>query len=243
MAGRVVMISGSSRGIGAATARAAAREGARVILHGRTPTQRLEDMAAALDAPAVTADVADAAAITAAIADGVAQQGPIDCLINCAGSVRARPFLEATDDDWLREINVNLMGAVHPCRAVAPGMVERGYGRIVNVASIRGERSAASARGMAYSAAKAAVSNFTAALAKELAPSVTVNAVSPGFVRTDMSASWNDAVWNQARSALVGRLGEPEDIAELLIFLASDRAAFITGQTIVADGGYTIAGK
>ena len=129
------------------------------------------------------------------------------------------------------------------CQAIAPAMVAARYGRIVNVTSIRGNTTTASARGMAYSASKAAVSNFTSALAKELAPTVNVNAVAPGFISTRISETWNDAVWQQARSALVGRIADPEEIGHLLAFLASEKASFITGQTVVADGGYTIAGK
>jgi 3-oxoacyl-[acyl-carrier protein] reductase len=167
----------------------------------------------------------------------------IHSLINCAGHVNPKPFLDCTQEDWLLELNVNLLGTAYFCQAVAPIMVRAGYGRIVNVASLRGETITAAARGVAYSAAKAGVINLTAALAKEFAPTINVNAVAPGFIHTDMSENWNETVWDQARSALVGRVGRPEDIGEVLAFLASRRAAFVTGQTIVADGGYTMAGK
>ena len=101
----------------------------------------------------------------------------------------------------------------------------------------------ASARGMAYSLSKAAVVNLTSALAKEVAPHITVNAVAPGFTMTDMSKTWNDTVRDQVKTALLGRAAEPEEIAEAILFLASDSASFITGQTLQVDGGYEISGK
>ncbi len=239
----VALITGSARGIGAATARALHAQGTRVVLHGRTESDALLSLAAELGARHVTCDVGDAGAVRRAVGELLEVEPRIAALVNVAGSVRPVPFLEASDDDWNAELQVNLLGTVHFCQAVAPAMQSAGYGRIVNVASIRGETNTASARGMAYSASKAGVINFTAALAKELAPHITVNAVSPGFIETDMTSSWNDTVWQQARSALAGRTGRPEEIAAVLAFLAGEQASFITGQTIVVDGGYTIAGK
>lgn len=243
--GQTVLITGSSRGIGAATARVISDRGGRALLHGRTESRHLKELAEELGTRYLACDLAsvNADGVAAAIEDLLAEEPQIDALINCAGQVNPRPFLDCIDDDWLLEVRANLLSTVHLCQAVAPMMTRRGYGRIVNVSSIRGERTGASARGMAYSAAKAAISNFTAALAKELAPTVNVNAVAPGFVQTDISATWNDTVRRQASSSLVGRAGDPSEIAELLVFLASPRASFITGQTIVADGGYLLSGK
>ena len=167
----------------------------------------------------------------------------IDALINCIGAVEAKPFLEMTDDDWINRYKDNFLGVVHFCQAVIPYMQKLKYGRIVNIASIRGHVVPTTRRDMPYSAAKAAIINFTAALAKDLAPEILVNAVSPGMVETDMAKTWNKVVWQQAKSALVGRVGKPEEIAEVLLFLVSDKASFITGQTIIVDGGYTISGK
>jgi 3-oxoacyl-[acyl-carrier protein] reductase len=117
------------------------------------------------------------------------------------------------------------------------------YGRIVNVASIRGHVPTASNRSLAYSTTKAAIVNLTASLAKELAPDIAVNAVSPGFINTDIAKGWPDSVWQKVGTALTGRIAEPREIAEAILFLASDAASFVTGQTLVVDGGYTIAGK
>jgi NAD(P)-dependent dehydrogenase (short-subunit alcohol dehydrogenase family) len=122
-------------------------------------------------------------------------------------------------------------------------MQQNHYGRIVNVASIRGHNAAVSNRIMSYSASKAAIVNLTAALAKEFAPDIAVNAVSPGFTKTDITENWTDAVWKQVETSLLGRIGKPEELAEAITFLASDQASFITGQTLVVDGGYTISGK
>jgi len=167
----------------------------------------------------------------------------IDGLINCAGVVKPKPFLESEDENWLTEYKVNFLGTVHFCQAIIPQMLKNKYGRIVNIASIRGHSATSTARGMSYSASKAAIVNLTASLAKEYAPDIAVNAVSPGFVQTEMSKTWNETVWNQAKSSLLKRTAQPSEIGEVLLFLVSDRASFINGQTILVDGGYTISGK
>jgi 3-oxoacyl-[acyl-carrier protein] reductase len=237
--GKIVLITGSARGIGAATARMASEYGAQVILHGKTDSPQLRELAGTLKTKYITCDVADAAAVTAALVDA----GRVDVLVNAAGIVRPKPFLDMTDTDWMSEFNTNVLGTIHFCQAVIPGMKERQYGRIVNIASIRGHASMASGRGSSYSISKAAIVNLTSSLAKEYAPHIAVNAVSPGFTETDMARTWNDAVWNQARSALLGRPAKPEEIAQAILFLASDDASFMTGQTVLVDGGYSIAGK
>jgi 3-oxoacyl-[acyl-carrier protein] reductase len=129
------------------------------------------------------------------------------------------------------------LAPVNFIRAVAPGMTARGRGRIVTVSSIRGRDNLASPEVTGYSAAKAALENVTASFAKALAPAVTVNAVAPGFVMTDMAETWSETVRGEVASNLLGRAGQPEEIAALLSYLTSDGASFITGQTILADGG------
>ena len=120
-------------------------------------------------------------------------------------------------------------------------MQKKGSGRIVNIASIRGYGITSSRA--AYSTSKAAIMNLTCTLAKEYAPMIAVNAVSPGFTRTDMAKTWSEQVWEQVKTSLLNRVGEPEEIAEAICFLASEKASFITGQSILVDGGYSIAGK
>lgn len=239
--GKTVLITGSAAGIGAATAKLARAYGAKVILHGRTETDELKTLAKELTAKFFVADVTDKSAVSEGIK--ALEEDKIDVLVNCAGVTEPKPFFDTEDADWLKTFQVDLLGIVHCCQAVIPSMQNHRYGRIVNVASIRAHASMATARGMAYSVAKAGVVNLTAALAKEFAPDIAVNAVSPGFTKTHMAKTWNDDVWKQIKSSLLGRPADPKEIAETILFLASDRARFITGQTLIVDGGYAISGK
>lgn len=229
--------------MGAAAAKIAYKNGDRVILHGKTDSNNLKKLAKELNADYIVCDVTDKKAVNKTVEEAIKKAGHIDALINCAGAAKAIPFLETDDDHWLDLYKVNVLGTVHIIQAVLPHMQKAKKGRIVNAASIRGHENMASNRGMAYSASKAAIINLTATLAKEYAPYIAVNAVSPGFTKTDMAKTWNETVWNQVKTALLQRVAEPEELAEVMLFLASDKASFITGQTIVADGGYGIAGK
>jgi NAD(P)-dependent dehydrogenase (short-subunit alcohol dehydrogenase family) len=241
---KVVLITGSARGIGAATARLAHERGAKVILHGQTESEQLKKLSKELGGVlAIACDVADKAAVEKSVKLVLEKVGRIDVLVNSAGFVTPMSFLEADDANWTDQFNVNVLGTVHFGQAVIPQMQRNQYGRIVNVASIRGHQVAASNRSIAYSVTKAAIVNLTSSMAKEFAPVIAVNAVSPGFINTDISKGWNEAVWRKVDSALTGRIGEPSEIAEAILFLASDGASFITGQTLVVDGGFTIAGK
>lgn len=240
LTGRVVVITGSSRGIGAATARLAKSYGARVVVHGRTDGLALQAIASELDALRVSCDVIDEGAVQKALSLIELQLGVPDVLVNCAAITNPHAaFFEQSSAEWIDTLSTNVLGVVNFCRAVGPSMVSRGRGRMINVASVRGFASATGRA--AYSASKAAVINLTAVLARELAPAITVNAVAPGFVVTDMAAQWSERARRQAARALLGRPAEPEEIAEVICFLASDRARFITGQTIVVDGGYMSA--
>ena len=238
---KIVLITGSSRGIGAATARLARSYGARVVLHGKQESDGLQKLARNLKAEYIVCDVIDGKAVMRAVNKIVKRFKKIDALINCAGITNTNFFLETTDEDWLEVFKVNVLGTVHFCQAVITYMLRQKYGRIVNIASIRGYGSTSGRA--AYSVSKAAIINLTATLAKEFAPHIFVNAVSPGFTETDMSKTWSAAVWKQAQSSLLGRIARPNEIAEMLLFLASDRASFITGQTFLVDGGYSIAGR
>ena len=235
--GKTVLITGSSSGIGAATAKLALGYGATVILHGKEEDQKLKSLAKELNCKYIFCDVVDKLAVEKA----VSEVSKIDILVNCAGVTLRQNFLESTDDAWLDVFKVNVLGTTHFCQAVIPIMQKNNYGRIVNIASIRGY-GITSGR-PAYSASKAAIINLTAVLAKEFSPTVAVNAVSPGFTETAMAKTWDDEVWRQVKSALLGRVAQPKEIAEAILFLASDKASFITGQTILVDGGYSISGK
>lgn len=238
---KTVFITGSAHGIGAATARLAKSYGAHVILHDKEESPALRKLAKSLHAPYVFCDVARELDVQKVIQKVLKQKKKLDVLINCAGINHRNSFLETTDQGWLDVFGVNVLGTVHCCKAVIPFMQKNRYGRIVNVASIRGYSSTSSRP--AYSASKAAIINLTATLAKEFAPTIAVNAVSPGFTMTQMSKTWTAAVKKQARTALLRRIAKPEEIAEAILFLASDRARFITGQSLLVDGGYSLSGK
>jgi 3-oxoacyl-[acyl-carrier protein] reductase len=145
--------------------------------------------------------------------------------------------LESTDEDWLEAFKVNVLGVVHVCQAIIPYMVKAKFGRIVNISSVRGHSTGAGIFNTPYSTSKAAIRNLSISLAKEFAPFIAVNSVSPGFTNTDFAKTWNEQVWKVVNSSLVGRIGEPKEIGELLCFLVSDKASFITGQDFVVDGG------
>ncbi|MBI2463775.1 SDR family oxidoreductase [Candidatus Peregrinibacteria bacterium] len=238
---KVIIITGSSRGIGGATARLAKKYGARVIVHDKDENKQLKKCAKALKTSYIFCDVADEIAVKKAVENVMRKEKKIDILVNCAGINSAKSFLETTDQDWLEVFKVNELGTVHFCKAVIPFMQKKGTGRIVNVASLRGYDVASG--NTAYSASKAAIINLTASLAKEYAPTIAVNAVAPGFCDTDMSKTWTKAVRKKATQSLLGRIAKPDEIAEAILFLASDKAEFITGQTLLVDGGYSIAGK
>ncbi len=243
MKGKIILITGSSRGIGAATAKLAVERGAKVILHGSKQTEGLKKFARSLGCDYIVGDVSDKPAIQKAITTAIERIGRIDVLINSAGIVVPKPFLESDDENWLNQFSVNVLGVVHCVQAVIPYMQKADTGRIVNVSSTRGHASLAAGRNTAYSASKAAVINLTSSLAKEYAPNIAVNAVSPSFTLTDISETWNDTVWKQVEMSLLGRVAQPKEIAQAILFLASDQASFITGQTLLVDGGYEISGK
>lgn len=240
---RVVLITGSSSGIGKATALLAKEYGAIPVVHGKTESDELKQLAEQLECEYIFGDVSDKKAVSDAIQGLVTRVGRIDALVNSAGTLFDESFQGSTDEDWLEIMRVNLLGTLHLCQEVAPMMMRQGYGKIVNVASQRGHSNTANNGRMAYSASKASVINLTASLAKELAPSILVNAVSPGHVNTPLSKQWSEKSRKQANSSLLKRPLEPKEIAEAILFLASERNSAITGQTILVDGGYSLSEK
>ncbi len=239
--GKTILITGSARGIGKATAQRAKAYGADVILHGKTASDHLKGLANELECKWIACDVSNREAVHAAVEEHIKPTRKIDALVNCAGLSVRKPFEETTEADWLDPWRLNLLGMVWFSQAVIPLM--QGGGRIVNIAGIRAHSVATNPTGMAYCAAKAAVLNFTASLAKAYAPGILVNSISPGYVATDMSKNWPPAFWGQAKQCLAGRCGQPEDIAEAILFLASPRNTFISGQDLLVDGGYSLFGK
>jgi 3-oxoacyl-[acyl-carrier protein] reductase len=238
LAGRTALVTGSTRGIGRAIADALAGAGARVAVVGRDQAKSAEAAAAiGGGAQGFAADVGDPASIAALVEAVEKAFGQIDILVNNAGLTRDNILFRIKDDDWDTVIDANLRGAFLAIRAASRGMIKRRWGRIINIASIVG---ITGNKGQAnYAASKAGLIGLTKSVAKELGSrNVLVNAVAPGFIETDMTA----AMTPDARAALSGqipleRLGSPRDIAGVVTFLASDYASYITGQTLVVDGG------
>jgi len=237
MKDRVAIVTGGARGIGAATARRFAAEGARVVAW-----DVLEESAA--PPPGVrlaVVDVTDAGAVRRAVEDVLRREGRIDILVNNAGIIRDAFAASLGLDDWGRVLSVNLTGTFIPCQAVIPCFQAQKRGRIINTSST----SAFGNRGQSnYAASKAGVIALTRTLALELArDGVTVNCVAPGTIDTDMLARVPAKVREKFLARIpLGRLGKPEEVAAVHAFLASDDAGFITGQTIICDGGLTLGG-
>lgn len=242
MKNKAVLITGSSRGMGAATARLAHTQGAKVVLHGKTETKELVALAKELDTMYITCDVSDKAAVDTEVAKVVTEFGHIDSLVNCAGWVKSTPFLELTDKDWLDDFSINLLGTAHFCQAVIPHM-EQG-GTIVNVSSIRGLINLARGGALPYCVSKAGVTSLTVGLAKEFGPKIRVNCVAPGPTETEMAKTWSPEMREKYETeTLVGRVALPDDIANVILFLASEQSGIMTGQILQADGGYGLYGK
>ncbi len=226
--GKTILITGSSQGIGAATARLAKKYGATVILHGRTESENLRKLSRELNASYIFCDVGNDGQVNSA-SKNLPQ---IDILINNAGISISKPFQELTTSDWLDTWNTNVLGSVNFSKVVIPQMMDRKMGRIINISSIKGFPS--NAGRAAFAASKAALITLTASMAKELAPhNILVNCVAPGYTETETSkASWTDRIYALIKETPLGRAAQPEEIAEAILFLASDKSTYITGQTI-----------
>jgi NAD(P)-dependent dehydrogenase (short-subunit alcohol dehydrogenase family) len=230
--GRAALITGGASGIGAATARLFAEHGAIV---------GVIDRAAGPGEHTYEVDVRDGDAVTRAVNEFVAATGRLDVLVNNAGTGDLRPLHTVDDKLWHRLIDVNLTGTYHGMRAAVPLMLEAGGGSIVNNASLSGFMPTRNEA--AYSAAKAGVIALTRSGALEYGPAVRVNCVAPGHVRTPLTSVWDqfpDAFVPIADALPLRRIGEAGEIAEVILFLASDRASYITGQTVVVDGGASL---
>jgi 3-oxoacyl-[acyl-carrier protein] reductase len=240
--GKVALITGAGRGIGKEIALTLARSGVDIVVtdieDSVFETAKLVE-SLNVKALAIKCDVTKPPEVENAktqILDGFQK---IDILVNNAGIYPQKPFLEMTETDWDKVIHINLYGVFNMTKAFLPGLIQRKYGKIVNLSSISGPV-VAFPNLVHYSSSKAAIAGFTKALALEMAPfNININAVAPGPI--DVGGIQDKVMYAQVVRAIpLGRMGKPADIANLVVFLASDESSFITGQCIVSDGGYTL---
>jgi gluconate 5-dehydrogenase len=246
LSGRVALVTGSSRGIGRALAEGLAGAGATVVVHGRD-VAKAADAAAGIAAStgaathSTTFDVADAASVDAGIGWIERELGTPDIVVNNAGIQRRAPIAEFSDPDWDDLVRTNLSSVFHVARRVAPGMIARGSGKLIQVGSVQSKLARPSIA--PYAATKGAVAMFTKGLCADLAPhGVQANAIAPGYFATELTRALVDdeqfSSWVRGRTP-AGRWGSVDDLVGTLVFLASSASDFVNGQTIYVDGGMT----
>ncbi len=242
---KIAIVTGGSRGIGKGIAQAFAAEGAKVAVVYRGSKESAEALVQEIStaggaARAHQCDVTKLEAVEACVKQVEADLGPIDILVNNAGVIHDDLFVRLEPEHWNTVLATNLGGTYHFCKAVAYPMMRRRSGRIINVSSVAAEH--VNMGQTNYAASKGAINAFTRALAVELAGrGVTVNAIAPGFIETDMSAAVRNKAGDRIKNVIpMKRIGAPEDIARVAVFLASADSAYITGQVITVDGGLSL---
>jgi 3-oxoacyl-[acyl-carrier protein] reductase len=241
----VAIVTGASRGIGRAIAQAFAAEGARVAIVYRGNKEAADRLVqeitqAGRTAMAVQADVADRAQVAACIQQVNKELGPVSILVNNAGVIADGLFVRLAPEEWQKVIATNLGGVFNFCQELAFPMMQRRRGRIINISSVVAEH--VNIGQTNYAASKGAINSFTRALAVELAKrGVTVNAIAPGFIETDMTAAVRNKAGDRITKLVpMRRIGTPEDVARVAVFLASADSAYITGQVLTVDGGLSL---
>ena len=245
MKGKIALVTGGSRGIGRAIAVKLAQEGCDVAILYAGRKEAADETVSLLTATgaralAVQCNVADEKAAEAAVKEVAQALGPIDILVNNAGIVRDGLAMRMSSEDFRAVLDVNLTGAFHMIRACLPQFVRRRSGRIINITSVSGMMGNPGQAN--YASSKAGLIGLTKTIAREVASrGVTVNAVAPGFIETDMTASMNESALQKGLSAVpMGRIGKPEDVANAVCFFAGDGAGYITGCVLKVDGGMYI---
>lgn len=245
MNGKIALVTGGSRGIGRAIALQLAKDGCDVAVLYAGRREAADQTVSLLEAAgaralAIQCDVSDGEAAAAAVGEVEKTLGPIAILVNNAGIIRDGLTMRMSSEDFRAVLDVNLTGAFHMIRACLPGFVRRRAGRIVNITSVSGMMGNPGQAN--YASSKAGLIGLTKTVAREVASrGVTVNAVAPGFIETDMTAGMNEAALQKGLSAVpMGRIGKPEDVANAVSFLASDAAGYVTGCVLKVDGGMYI---
>lgn len=240
--GKVSLVTGGTRGIGRAIVMGLAEAGSDVLFSYQHSTQQADQVCKEVQQKGVRckgyqADVASAEAVQAMVKSALAEFGPISIVVNNAGINRDKSFVKMTKLMWDEVLGVNLDGPFNVTQAVLPAMIEKGWGRIISISSIVGQTGNFGQAN--YAATKGALIAFSKTIARETArKGITVNVVAPGFILTDMVKGMPEAAIEQAKQATpVGRLGQPEEIADAVVFLASSKASFITGQVLAVNGG------
>jgi len=238
---KVAIVTGASRGIGEAIAKQLSSCGAKIILIARNSDQLVAVKETIISnggiAESMAGDVSNLNSISEIVTNTIDKWGRIDILVNNAGIARDNIIMRMKEDDWDSVMNINLKGCFNGVKSVARPMIKNKAGRIINITSVIGQIGNAGQSN--YAASKAGIMGLTKSMAKELGSrNITVNAVAPGYITTDMTNELNDEVKEQLKSSIpLGRLGTPDDVANLVCFLASDEAGYITGQTFNVDGG------
>lgn len=238
---KVAIVTGASRGIGEAIAKQLSSCGAKIILIARNSDQLVAVKETIISnggiAESMAGDVSNLNSISEIVTNTIDKWGRIDILVNNAGIARDNIIMRMKEDDWDSVMNINLKGCFNGIKSVVRSMIKNKAGRIINITSVIGQIGNAGQSN--YAASKAGIMGLTKSMAKELGSrNITVNAVAPGYITTDMTNELNDEVKEQLKSSIpLGRLGTPDDVANLVCFLASDEAGYITGQTFNVDGG------